>query len=140
MQFCSWSFLGFFLIVFAVYWLLPWQRPRVLLLLAASFVFYAAWNRWLALLLAASCVVDYFLALGLEALSSPRLRRLLLLLSLSANVGLLICFKYANFFLRSLEESVHVFGFDLALPVLRVLLPVGISFYTFEAINYVVDV
>jgi alginate O-acetyltransferase complex protein AlgI len=140
MLFCSLPFLGFFLIVFALYWLMPWQRPRVLLLLAASFVFYAAWNHWLALLLVASCVLDYFLALALEKVSAPRWRRLLLLLSLSANLGLLLYFKYANFFLRSLEESAQVFGLALALPVLRVVLPVGISFYTFEAINYVVDV
>jgi alginate O-acetyltransferase complex protein AlgI len=140
MLFCSQKFLLFFLIVFAVYWLLPRQRLRVLLLVAASFVFYASWSRWLALLLAASCVLDYCLALGMEATASQRLRRLLLLVSLVANLGLLVYFKYANFFLRSLEESVHVFGLDLALPVLRVILPVGISFYTFEAINYTVDV
>jgi alginate O-acetyltransferase complex protein AlgI len=140
MLFCSWQFLAFFLAVFSVYWLLPWHRARVLLLLAASFAFYASWSHWLALLLAGSCVMDYLIARGMEATAAQRLRRLLLLLSLTANLGLLVYFKYANFFLRSLEESAGAFGLGLALPVLRVILPVGISFYTFEAINYTVDV
>src|SRR2546423_4721180 len=99
MLFCSLKFLGFFALVFAAYWALPWSRARVLLLLAASFFFYASWNHWLALLLAASCVLDYLIARGMEATASPRLRRGLLLLSLTANLGLLVYFKYADFFL-----------------------------------------
>jgi hypothetical protein len=74
MLFCSPQFLLFFLAVFAAYCLLPWGRARVLLLLAASF-FYACWNRWLAALLAGSCAFDYFLAPGMAASRSPRLRR-----------------------------------------------------------------
>jgi alginate O-acetyltransferase complex protein AlgI len=140
MLFCSRNFCLFFLVVLASYWIIPWRAGRVALLLAASFFFYAAWNRWLALLLCGSALLDYLLALAMETYQGERLRRMLLLVSLSANVGLLCYFKYANFFLRSLEESAHLLGLAMALPVLDVLLPVGISFYTFEAINYTVDV
>jgi alginate O-acetyltransferase complex protein AlgI len=140
MLFCSPQFCLFFAVVFAAYWLLPWPRARVYLLLAASFFFYAAWNRWLALLIGASAFLDYLVALGLEAAPSRRTRRLLLALSLTANLGLLAYFKYANFFLDSLRQAASGCGLGLALPTLQVILPVGISFYTFEAVNYVVDV
>ncbi len=159
MLFCSWTFAQFFALVFAVYWLVPWRRLcwtlrlpgrrawrlngheiRVWWLLAASFYFYASWNRKLALLIVASTLLDYFIGLGLEASSAPRLRRALLGLSLLANLGLLGYFKYANFFLESLQESLRAAGVSASMPVLKVLLPVGISFYTFEAINYTVEV
>ena len=84
--------------------------------------------------------MDYFIACGMERLSAARWRRFLLLLSLFANLGLLVYFKYANFFLRSIEEALHAAGESASLPVLQVILPIGISFYTFEAINYTVDV
>jgi alginate O-acetyltransferase complex protein AlgI len=140
MLFCSWQFCVFFAIVFSAYWLLPWPRARVYLLLIASFVFYAAWSKWLALLIGVSTVLDYLVGLGLEATARPRLRKLLLGLSLTANLGLLFFFKYANFFLHALTEAAGLFGLEFALPVLKILAPIGISFYTFEAINYVVDV
>jgi alginate O-acetyltransferase complex protein AlgI len=164
MLFCSWTFARFFVLVFAVYWLLPWGRlrltvplpgrrgapgrtfvltgdeARVWWLVAASFYFYASWSRKLALLVCATTLMDYCIGLGLAALAAPRLRRGLLLLSLTANLGLLAYFKYANFFLASLEEALRAAGASASLPVLKVILPVGISFYTFEAINYTVDV
>jgi alginate O-acetyltransferase complex protein AlgI len=138
--FCSQQFCVFFLVVFAVYWALPWQRGRVLVLLAASIYFYACWNHWLALLLCLSSLGDYSIARAMEVTSAPRLKKLLLWASLAGNLGLLCYFKYANFFLGSLQEAAGACGLALALPVLQVMLPVGISFYTFEAINYTVDV
>src|SRR5436190_17914070 len=140
MLFCSMQYLLFFLVVFAAYWLLPWQRLRVWLLLGASIVFYASWSQWLALLICASTLMDYLVARGMEASPSPRTRKLLLLTSLVANLGMLCFFKYVNFFLRSVEDALHATGTAASLPVLSVLLPIGISFYTFEAINYTVDV
>jgi alginate O-acetyltransferase complex protein AlgI len=140
MLFCTSTFLVFFLVVFLTYWSLPWHRGRVLLLLAASIIFYASWNAWLALVLCASTLGDYLIARGMEATGSARVKKLLLLLSLVGNLGLLCYFKYANFFLASLEGALHALGATTSLPVLSVLLPVGISFYTFEAINYTVDV
>jgi alginate O-acetyltransferase complex protein AlgI len=140
MLFCSQQFLVFFLAVFVLYWSLPWPRVRVWLLLAASFYFYASWNRWLAGIICVSTAMDYFVARGMEATVDSFRRKLLLALSLAANLGLLFYFKYANFFLASLEQSLHAIGAHASLPVLKVILPIGISFYTFEAINYTVDV
>jgi alginate O-acetyltransferase complex protein AlgI len=140
MLFCSQRFLVFFAAVFALYWALPGRRVRVWLLLGASFYFYACWNRWLALLICASTFADYWVARGIEASTAPGRRKLLLGASLAGNLGLLCYFKYANFFLGSLEQALHAAGASVSLPVLRVILPVGISFYTFEAINYTVDV
>ena len=140
MLFCSEKFLIFFIVVFLTYWALPWHRARVWLLVGASFYFYASWNKWLAGIICLSTAMDYFIARGMEAMTSARRRRLLLLISLAANLGLLVYFKYANFFLQSLEEALHAVGETASLPVLRVILPIGISFYTFEAINYTVDV
>jgi alginate O-acetyltransferase complex protein AlgI len=140
MLFCSPEFFGFFAVVFTLYWAMPWHRPRVWLLTAASFYFYASWNKWLALIIAVSTTLDYLLAQGMEATGRQPLRRLLLLASLVGNLGLLVYFKYANFFLHSVEQALRAAGATASLPVLQVILPVGISFYTFEAINYTVDV
>ena len=140
MLFCSQAFLLFFAVVFTLYWVMPWQRARVWLLLVASFYFYASWNHWLALLIGISTVIDYFLARGIDSWTSPRGRRFLLIVNLVGNLGLLCYFKYVNFFLHSLEEGLRAAGGSASLPLLQVILPVGISFYTFEAINYMVDV
>jgi alginate O-acetyltransferase complex protein AlgI len=140
MLFCSSQFLQFFLIVFTVYWLLPWNRARVWLLLGASFYFYACWNHWLALIILFSSTLDYLLARAIERFSSSRFRRLLVGLSVVANLGLLCYFKYANFFLESLQQCLRACGSEAMFRPLSVILPIGISFYTFEAINYVVDV
>jgi alginate O-acetyltransferase complex protein AlgI len=139
-SFCTYQFLIFFLVVFTLYWAIPVDRIRILILLAASIFFYSCWNHWLALILVVSTLADYLLARGMDATASTRLRKALVAISIVGNLGLLCYFKYADFFLRSLEEAGSVFGFQAALPVLNVLLPVGISFYTFEAINYTVDV
>jgi alginate O-acetyltransferase complex protein AlgI len=138
--FTSQSFLVFFSVVFAVHWLLPTHRARLLWLLGASLFFYATWNPWLAGLIAASTTVDYWIARAIAATPFPRRRSALVATSVGMNLGLLAYFKYVNFFLRSLEEALNVAGASASFPVLRVILPIGISFYTFEAISYVVDV
>src|SRR6516164_5526689 len=84
--------------------------------------------------------MDYFVARAMEESESPRRRRLYLVVSLAANLGVLFTFKYCNFFLHSLEQALHAVGGTASLPMLSVFLPIGISFYTFEAINYTVDV
>jgi alginate O-acetyltransferase complex protein AlgI len=140
MLFCSLEFLLFFTTIFAVYWVLPWRRGRVWLLLAASFFFYACWNKWLALLVCVSTALDYLIALAMERTARGWRRRLLLGVSLAVNLGLLCYFKYAGFFLQSLAAALEAAGASVWLPTLKVILPIGISFYTFEAINYTVDV
>ena len=140
MSFCTREFFVFFTAVFCVYWLLPWSRARVYLLLVASFVFYASWNLWLALLICASTTFDYALARGIEATASRDRRRLFVWSSVVVNLCLLSYFKYSNFFLGALENALTRAGAHRSFPVLAVLLPIGISFYTFEAISYIVDV
>jgi alginate O-acetyltransferase complex protein AlgI len=140
MLFCTQKFLLFFAIIFALYWALPERRHRVWLLLAASFYFYAGWSNQLALLVCASTLLDYLLALGMERATVNWRRRLLLGVSLAANLGLLCYFKYANFFLDSLRQALHAAGSTAELGTLKIIVPIGISFYTFEAINYTIDV
>src|SRR5205823_14844783 len=100
------------------------------------FYFYASWNKWLAALICVSSTIDYFLARGIAASDSPRWRKLLLTLNIVGNLGLLSYFKYVNFFLHSLEQALSAAGYTAAWSPLKVILPVGISFYTFEAISY----
>jgi alginate O-acetyltransferase complex protein AlgI len=140
MEFCTKDYLFFFLGIFTVYWLMPWHRVRLWLLIAASFYFYARWNPWLAVLVSGTTVMDYFIARGMDATASARLRKLLLIASLVVNLGLLCYFKYANFFLDSLRDALRSAGLSTWGWSLQVILPIGISFYTFEAINYTVDV
>jgi alginate O-acetyltransferase complex protein AlgI len=87
MLFCSQRFLLFFAVVFALYWVLPWRQPRVWLLLAASFYFYACRNRKLAFIICASTLLDYILDLGMEHSLAGWRRKLLLGASLVANLG-----------------------------------------------------
>lgn len=140
MHFCSWQYLLFFCGVLAVYWILPWPRVRVWLLLGASFYFYASWNHWLACLITVTSIVDYFAARGMDVIASPRPRRVLLVGSLLMNLGFLCYFKYVNFFLESLQSALAAAGVSAQFRMLDVILPIGISFYTFEAINYTIDV
>jgi alginate O-acetyltransferase complex protein AlgI len=139
MLFCTQKYLFFFTAIFAVYWALPWHRLRVWLLVGASFYFYASWNKWLALIICVSTAMDYLVAHGMDRSTYQPWRRCLLGFSLVGNLGLLVYFKYADFFLRSLFEAagVHLGAEE---HILKVILPVGISFYTFEAINYTIDV
>jgi alginate O-acetyltransferase complex protein AlgI len=139
MLFVTQKFLLFFLVVFTTYWLIPWKRPRVWLLLVASYYFYFCFNHWLALVVASSSVADYFIARGMESVRRQAVRRLLLLGSLAMNLGLLCYFKYTNFFLESYFQATGT-PYSRETDLLSIILPVGISFYTFEAINYTVDV
>jgi len=134
------AFAGFFFLVFVVYWSLPRHRWRMLWVLAASCLFYMTWNPLFLLLLFLSTAVDYLVALRLEKTSSVAQRRLLLLLSITLNLGFLAFFKYTLFALDTTRDICNLFGIALSVPTLKFVLPLGISFYTFEAISYVVDV
>jgi alginate O-acetyltransferase complex protein AlgI len=139
MVFNSLHFLWFFIVVYAVYRLLP-HRPQNWLLLVASYYFYASWNwRFLGLLLA-STVVDYTCGRLIEASASRRRRKWLLCLSLGFNLTLLGFFKYFNFFADNLHGLFGALGWQLDFVTMRVLLPIGISFYTFVTMSYVIDV
>jgi alginate O-acetyltransferase complex protein AlgI len=140
MLFCSQKFILFFLGVFALYWTIPWRRIRVWLLLVASIVFYASWNEKLALLICTTTLADYLIGRGLDFLQRPSLRKALMLSSLVMNLSVLTVFKYYNFFLDSLKQGLEASGVTVSWTALAVILPIGISFYTFEAISYTVDV
>src|SRR5262249_53801134 len=140
MLFSTFQFAVFFAIVFAVYWSLRQHRHRMVWLLTASFFFYASWNPWLLGLIIFSASVDYGVALLLERVTAPRRRRLLLLLSIGTNLGLLAFFKYANFFLESAYALSDLLGVRGERVLYDIVLPLGISFYTFETISYIVDV
>lgn len=140
MLFHTFNFLIFFSIVFTVYWLLSAQRSRKVWLLVASCFFYMSWNPWLISLILLSAAVDYVVALRLEYVSSPLRRRTLVLLSISFNLSLLMYFKYMNFFLESVTPAINLLGVGFRPPILHLILPLGISFYTFETISYIVDV
>jgi alginate O-acetyltransferase complex protein AlgI len=139
MVFNSLHFVWFFIAVYALYRLLP-HRPQNWLLLIASYYFYAAWDWRFLGLLAASTVVDYTAARLLDAAASERKRRWFVAISLGFNLTLLGFFKYFNFFADSLQALFTGMGMPLDFVTIRVLLPVGISFYTFVTMSYVIDV
>jgi alginate O-acetyltransferase complex protein AlgI len=140
MLFPTHEYLIFFVIVFTAYWAMPWKRPRIYLLLAASFYFYAVWNHWLALLVTGTATLDWILAQGIERAKSRRVGRLFMVASILVNLGVLCYFKYVNFFLGSLYDVMNAAGVKFSPMLLDVIVPFGISFYTFEAISYTVDV
>ena len=139
MIFNSLAFVVFLVVVFAMHWL-PLSRSRRhqnVVLLIASYVFYGWWDpRFLTLLLFSS-LVDHFIGLKIAATEDERLRRTYLWISMSTNLGLLFFFKYFNFFVGSFKEA---FGLPEAASTLDIILPVGISFYTFQTMSYTIDV
>ncbi|MBN2309599.1 MAG: MBOAT family protein [Candidatus Hydrogenedentes bacterium] len=139
MLFNSFQFLAFFPIVAALYFLVPFRR-RWLLLLAASYLFYMCWRPGYILLIIASTLIDYVAALEMGKTESRAKRRLYLVLSLCTNLGLLFSFKYFNFFNESVKAFFEFYGLPYEVPMLKVLLPVGISFYTFQTLSYTIDV
>ncbi len=140
MVFNSLSFLVFFAISVGLYLLpLPWTVKKINLLIA-SYLFYAAWSPPFVLLLMSSAIIDFVLAHLIGNSQSPALRKLLLVLSLSINLGLLAVFKYGGFLLENVNAVLGVFDFRYPLPLPSLVLPLGISFYTFETVSYLIDV
>jgi len=116
-------------------------RARKLELLAASYLFYAAWNPVFIWLLVVSTVVDWHAARRLDASEDPRWRKAWLLLSVAVNLGLLSWFKYADFFIANYNEVTGWLGLaGFQAPLIDVVLPIGISFYTFQTLSYTFDV
>jgi alginate O-acetyltransferase complex protein AlgI len=139
MVFNSLHFIAFFLVVYALYRVLP-HRAQNWMLLAASYYFYAAWDwRFLSLLIG-STVVDYSVARYLGRTEQPTRRRVALIASLAFNLGMIGFFKYFNFFAATLVVLFRQLGWRVDPVTLHVVLPIGISFYTFMTISYVIDV
>jgi D-alanyl-lipoteichoic acid acyltransferase DltB (MBOAT superfamily) len=135
--FHSLDFIFFFVAVTAVYWMLPYRAQNILLFIA-SYVFYGYIHPWFLILIATSTFIDYCAARGMEAW--PQYRKRFLWLSVISNFGMLGFFKYFNFFVENVAATLGTFGLAVDGPVLRILLPVGISFYTFQAMSYTIDV
>ncbi len=140
MNFNSGVFLIFLPIVVAVYWLLP-HKYRKYWLLAASYFFYMYANPSLIVLLLISTVLDYCCSQGMESNRGNRaLMKLLLLISILGNLGLLFTFKYFDFFAGTVNAICAAAGLPYQVPELGLILPVGISFYTFQTMSYTIDV
>ena len=142
MLFNSIAFLLFFPIVCMCYFLIPASRVRMrnLFLLLASYYFYMNWKPVYALLLLTSTVITYFAAIGIGYFKENWKKKTCLVTSLVLNLAILFLFKYYNFFAENIEMALHACGMGIDLPELRLLLPVGISFYTFQALGYSIDV
>lgn len=143
MLFNSVEFILFLSVVVVLYYTIP-KRLQYILLLVVSYLFYANWNRKYTLLLAASTLITYFSGLGLDicnekiesALKRVRMKKIILVACCGLNLGLLCFFKYLYFILHNITKLTH-YTFDLPFDI---LLPVGISFYIFQALGYIIDV
>lgn len=142
MLFNSIEFFLFLPIVFGLYWLIGGKNIKTqnLLIAIASYVFYGWWDwRFLSLILF-STLVDYSIGVALGKKEKPSTRKILLWISICVNLGFLGFFKYYNFFVDSLVNSFTFFGSELSINTLNIILPVGISFYTFQTLSYTIDV
>jgi len=139
MLFNSYTFWAFYLLVFIGYWALKHKHQNTLLLIA-SYIFYGAWDWKFLFLILTSTVIDYFLAQKIDSAGSQKNKKTVLGLSIFANLSILGFFKYYNFFSAELNDIFLIIGIPSMLPTLDIILPVGISFYTFQTMSYSIDV
>lgn len=139
MLFNTWTFLCFAIVVFALYYALPfrWQNR---MLLVASYIFYGAWDWRFLSLIALTTVTDYTVSLLITRAQTQAVRKRWLILSCVVNLGLLAVFKYLGFFAASFANLAASFGWQVDAVTLNIVLPVGISFYTFQSLSYTIDV
>ncbi len=142
MIFNSIAFITFLPIVFIIYWSLK-NKSLVyqnLVLLIASYVFYGWWDWRFLSLIAFSTIADFIVGIKINSAKTKNARKCFLLISLIVNLGLLGFFKYFNFFIDSFKESINLLGITLDTWTLNIILPVGISFYTFQTLSYSIDI
>lgn len=139
MLFNSIEFLFFLPIIILLYFITP-AKYRWILLLAGSYLFYMSWKLEYIFLIILSTLVDFYLGKKMGSLKSKKERKPYLILSLVVNLGLLFSFKYFNFFATSTNTLFQFFQFNQQIPLSKLLLPVGISFYTFQTLSYSIDV
>ena len=140
MLFPTFEFAVFFSLVFVGNWMVrPFPRTWRWFLIVASYIFYAWWDPRFTLLLAGSTVVNQIAALVIYRTLDPLRRRVILIVAVTANLGVLGFFKYYGFFLTSVSGGLAKLGFHTDPPLLQIVLPVGISFFTFQALSYVID-
>lgn len=139
MNFNSWQFLLFLPVVVLVYWVLP-AKWRWVWLLLASYFFYMCWNVWLVFLILGVTLISYFAGIALDQVKKPAGRKAILVVTIVLCLGILVFFKYFNFLLANLLALLRLFSFEIQDYALDLILPVGVSFYTFQTLSYVVDV
>ena len=139
MLFNSFEFLLFFLVVVAIFFALP-ERRRWILLLAASYYFYMSWKAEYVVLIMAATLINYGVGIGLEKSKHAGMRRALLALGIVSSLGILFTFKYLDFVSVNVQQALDAINIFYAMPAFDLLLPLGISFYTFQAIGYAIDV
>jgi len=142
MLFNSIEFAIFLPIVFVLYWFVVNKNLKLqnLLIVVASYIFYGWWDWRFLLLIFLSCIVDYLVGNALSKQEDKIKRKFLLSISITLNLGLLGFFKYFNFFIDSFADAFTLFGQSINPTTLNIILPVGISFYTFQALSYSIDV
>ncbi|MEB3219530.1 MAG: MBOAT family O-acyltransferase [Nostocales cyanobacterium 94392] len=141
MLFNSLIFAAFFIVVYTLYLLLNRHyKAQNILLLIASYIFYGYWDWRFTFLLALSTIIDFTVGIFLQNAQEERKRKLLLFISIFFNLSLLGFFKYFNFFAESFAGLFQILGLEVDWVTLNVLLPVGISFYTFQTMSYTIDV
>ena len=141
MFFNSIDFAVFFPIIFILYWLFSNNLTRRnLLILAASYLFYGWWDWRFLILILISSLVDYIIGLKLSESTSKKQKKIYLFISLFVNLSFLVYFKYTNFFIDTFIESFSFFGKKIDDVALNIILPVGISFYTFQTLSYSIDI
>lgn len=121
-------------------YLLSSHRVQNLLLLAGSYLFYGAWDARFLLLIFASTCIDYLAGIGVANSQTPSIRRCYLWFSICGNLGILGFFKYFGFFVSSFQQLANGLGFSVSMPLWEIVLPVGISFYTFQTMSYTIDI
>ncbi|MEL7532288.1 MAG: MBOAT family O-acyltransferase [Bacteroidota bacterium] len=139
MLFNSLAYLVFFPTVVSLFFLLP-HRFRWALLLAASYYFYLSWKAEYLILIIFSTLVAYFSAIQMEKSDKASKRKFYLALSVVSNLAVLFFFKYLNFVNQSVQAIIDQFAIEFYMPYLHILLPVGISFYTFQTLSYTIDI
>lgn len=142
MLFNSIGFIIFFPIVFLLYWYATGRRLKAqnILLMVASYYFYACWDYRFLFLLIFSTLLDYFSGIKIYNAVGRKKKLFWLWLSIGINLGFLGIFKYYNFFVNSFAEGLSALGFSAHFTTLNIILPVGISFYTFHGLSYVIDI
>lgn len=142
MLFNSLSFALFLPVIFALYWFVNNKSLKAQngLLLLASYYFYSCWDWRFLFLLAFSTALDYYTGLKIHQANQIKWRRIWLTISVGVNLGFLGFFKYYNFFAESFADFIQVFGLQPTVTTLNIILPVGISFYTFHGLSYVIDI
>src|SRR5262249_24247258 len=139
MLFNSFVFLCAFLpVTYVVFWLLPTSRTRYIWLTITGYVFYGYWDPRFTALMAFSTIVSFAAGLGFLRWQDPWHRKRCLVIPITLDLCLLGFFKYTNFLLSPIGDTAHLLHYNVHVPTLNVILPIGISFYTFHTISYIV--